>query len=150
VIIVEVDVVAVAFQSQSPFPTVSIPTMHFVDHLTGNSPVDSDHCSASDMQFYDIILYGNWLVLPPPMQQSRYDPSHHYMATLVDAQGDQLNDIEQQVGKASSFIHRGTQQLQVAKNHQRGTRKWCCIAVVLVIILLLIVAIPLLKSAGVL
>jgi hypothetical protein len=111
VIIVEVDVVAVAFQSQSPFPTVSIPTMHFVDHLTGNSPVDSDHCSA---------------------------------------QGDQLNDIEQQVGKASSFIHRGTQQLQVAKNHQRGTRKWCCIAVVLVIILLLIVAIPLLKSAGVL
>jgi syntaxin 1B/2/3 len=71
------------------------------------------------------------------------------MATLVDAQGEQLNDIEQQVGKASSFIHRGTQQLQVAKNHQRGTRKWCCIAVILVIILLLIVAIPLLKSAGV-
>ncbi|KAG0588299.1 hypothetical protein KC19_2G232100 [Ceratodon purpureus] len=72
------------------------------------------------------------------------------MATLVDAQGEQLNDIEQQVNKASSFIHRGAQQLQVAKNTQRGTRKWCCIAVILIIILLLILAIPLLKSMGVL
>jgi hypothetical protein len=57
VIIVEVDVVAVAFQSQSPFPTVSIPmTMHLVDQLVGSSAVDSDHCSASDMQFYDNFI----------------------------------------------------------------------------------------------
>lgn len=72
------------------------------------------------------------------------------MATLVDAQGEQLNDIEQQVGKASSFIHRGAQQLQVAKNTQRSSRKWCCIGAILVIILLLVLAIPVLKSLGVL
>jgi len=72
------------------------------------------------------------------------------MATLVDVQGEQLNDIEQQVGRASSFIMRGTQQLQVAKNTQRSSRKWCCIGIILLIILLLIIAIPLLKSVGVL
>jgi len=72
------------------------------------------------------------------------------MATLVDAQGEQLNDIEQQVGRASSFVMRGAQHLQVAKNTQRNSRKCCCIAVILLVILLLILAIPLLKSVGVL
>lgn len=70
------------------------------------------------------------------------------MATLVDAQGEQLNDIEQQMGKASSFIARGAQNLQVAKNNQRSSRKWCCIAIILLIILLLILVIPILHSSG--
>jgi syntaxin 1B/2/3 len=64
------------------------------------------------------------------------------MATLVDTQGEQLNDIESQVGKATSFVQRGTQQLQVAKNTQRNTRKCCCIAIILVVILILIVVTP--------
>lgn len=72
------------------------------------------------------------------------------MATLVDAQGEQLNDIEQQVNKASSFIQRGTQQLQVAKNTQRSSRKWCLIAIILLIVLILVLAIPLLRSFGLL
>lgn len=64
------------------------------------------------------------------------------MATLVDTQGEQLNDIESQVGKATSFVQRGTQQLQVAKNTQRNTRKCCCIAIILVVIVILIIVTP--------
>lgn len=70
------------------------------------------------------------------------------MATLVEAQGEQLNNIESHVNKASSFIDRGTQQLKIAKDHQRNTRKWMCIGIALVIILILIILLPILKSVG--
>ncbi|KAG0614018.1 hypothetical protein M758_6G145100 [Ceratodon purpureus] len=70
------------------------------------------------------------------------------MATLVEAQGEQLNDIEQQVNKASSFVARGTTQLKVAKDHQRAKRKWVCMGIALIIILILIVLLPILRSLG--
>lgn len=70
------------------------------------------------------------------------------MATLVDTQGEQLNDIESQVGKATSFVQRGTQQLQIAKNTQRNTRKWCCIGIILLVLIILIVVIPILHTMG--
>ena len=70
------------------------------------------------------------------------------MATLVEAQGEQLNDIEQQVNKATSFVERGTHQLRIAKNRQRNTRKCVCIAIFLIILLILIVLLPILKSVG--
>lgn len=71
------------------------------------------------------------------------------MATLVEAQGEQLNDIESHVNRASSFIERGTGQLKVAKDHQRNTRKWMCIGITLLIILILIITLPILSKAGV-
>ncbi|MQL98855.1 hypothetical protein Taro_031560, partial [Colocasia esculenta] len=49
------------------------------------------------------------------------------MATLVEAQGQQLNDIECNVSHASSFVHRGTEQLEVAREYQKSSRKWTCI-----------------------
>lgn len=71
------------------------------------------------------------------------------MATLVEAQGEQLNDIEQQVNKATSFVARGTGQLKIAKDHQRNTRKWMCIGITLIIVLILIILLPILNSLGV-
>ncbi|KAG0570285.1 hypothetical protein M758_6G145200 [Ceratodon purpureus] len=70
------------------------------------------------------------------------------MATLVEAQGEQLNDIEQHVNKATSFVERGTTQLKVAKDHQRAKRKWVCMGIALIIILILIVLLPILRSVG--
>ncbi|KAI5340507.1 PREDICTED: syntaxin-121 [Prunus dulcis] len=63
------------------------------------------------------------------------------MAALVDAQGQQLNDIESHVARANSFVRQGNLQLEVAKDYQKNNRKWACIAIVIgtsaVIILLL-------------
>lgn len=63
------------------------------------------------------------------------------MGQLVDAQGQQLNDIESHVARANSFVRQGNVQLEVAKDYQKNNRKWACIAIVIgtcvVIILLL-------------
>ncbi|KAL6561353.1 hypothetical protein OROMI_016954 [Orobanche minor] len=64
------------------------------------------------------------------------------MAALVEAQGQQLNDIESHVAHASSFVRRGTEQLQEAREYQKGSRKWYCIAVLLVIVLVALVTFP--------
>jgi syntaxin 1B/2/3 len=71
------------------------------------------------------------------------------MAVLVEAQGEQLNSIEQQVNKSSSFVQRGTGQLEIAKRHQRNKRKWMCICVILLIILILIILLPILVATHV-
>ncbi|CAM6086335.1 unnamed protein product [Calypogeia fissa] len=68
------------------------------------------------------------------------------MAVLVEAQGEQLNDIESQVNRAHSYVERATTQLHVAKKHQRNSRKWTCIAIILILILILIVLLPILHS----
>lgn len=61
------------------------------------------------------------------------------MAVLVESQGEQLDDIENQVNRASSFVNRGTSHLQVARKHQKNTRKWACFGIVLVLIVILII-----------
>ncbi|KAL6990982.1 hypothetical protein U1Q18_009102 [Sarracenia purpurea var. burkii] len=69
------------------------------------------------------------------------------MAALVEAQGSQLNDIESHVAHASSFVRRGTDQLQEARVYQKSSRKWTCIALVLgivVVIVVIIILFPLL------
>uniref|UniRef100_A0A5B7BE79 t-SNARE coiled-coil homology domain-containing protein n=1 Tax=Davidia involucrata TaxID=16924 RepID=A0A5B7BE79_DAVIN len=68
------------------------------------------------------------------------------MAALVEAQGHQLNDIESHVAHASSFVRRGTVELQEAREHQKSSRKFTCIAIVLVAIIILILVIPLLHQ----
>ncbi|XP_057784897.1 syntaxin-125-like [Salvia miltiorrhiza] len=65
------------------------------------------------------------------------------MAALVEAQGQQLNDIESHVAHASSFVRRGTEQLQDAREYQKESRKWYYYAVLLVIILIFFVTFPL-------
>lgn len=68
------------------------------------------------------------------------------MAALVEAQGAQLNDIESNVGHASSFVRRGTDELQVAKEYQKSSRKWTCMAIGLGLLIVLVLVLPLLNS----
>ncbi|KAH1048612.1 hypothetical protein J1N35_039396 [Gossypium stocksii] len=68
------------------------------------------------------------------------------MAALVEAQGQQLNDIESHVAHASSFVRRGTEQLQEAREHQKNSRKWMCIAILAAIVLIIVILIPLLPT----
>lgn len=65
------------------------------------------------------------------------------MAALVEAQGHQLNDIESHVAHASSFVRRGTDNLQEAREYQKSSRKWTCIALVLGIVVICILLFPL-------
>ncbi|KAI3804086.1 hypothetical protein L1987_32256 [Smallanthus sonchifolius] len=64
------------------------------------------------------------------------------MAALVEAQGQQLNDIESHVAHASSFVHRGTEQLVEARELQKSSRKCTCIAIALVLILIIVALYP--------
>ncbi|KAM0920059.1 hypothetical protein ACQ4PT_007724 [Festuca glaucescens] len=65
------------------------------------------------------------------------------MAVLVDSQGKQLNNIKVNIERASSFVHRGREQLQVARNHQKSSRKWMCYAIgILVVVVIIIIVVP--------
>lgn len=64
------------------------------------------------------------------------------MAALVEAQGQQLNDIESHVLHASSFVRRGTEQLQEAREYQKSSRKCTVIAIFLIIVVALILTFP--------
>ncbi|VVA90938.1 unnamed protein product [Arabis nemorensis] len=64
------------------------------------------------------------------------------MAALVEAQGQQLNNIESHVAKASSFVRRGTDQLQDAREYQKSSRKWTCYAIILFIVIFILLLIP--------
>jgi len=68
------------------------------------------------------------------------------MSVLVEAQGEQLDSIENHVAHASSFVSHGAQQLQTAKTHQRNTRKWTCIAIILVLVIILVIVVPIATS----
>ncbi|XP_052202840.1 syntaxin-125-like [Diospyros lotus] len=66
------------------------------------------------------------------------------MAALVEAQGQHLNSIESHVAHASSFVRRGTEQLQEAREYQKSSRKWTCYAIILGIILVVLILLPVL------
>ncbi|KAM0059075.1 putative target SNARE coiled-coil domain, syntaxin domain, syntaxin/epimorphin [Helianthus debilis subsp. tardiflorus] len=55
------------------------------------------------------------------------------MAVLVEAQGQQLNDIESHVAHASSFVRLGAEQIVEAKELQKSSRKCTCIALILIL-----------------
>ncbi|KAK3029265.1 hypothetical protein RJ639_039505 [Escallonia herrerae] len=61
------------------------------------------------------------------------------MAVLVESQGAQLDDIESQVNRANSFVRGGAQQLEVAKKHQRNSRKWTCYGIILLLVIIAII-----------
>ncbi|KAK8600606.1 hypothetical protein V6N13_059633 [Hibiscus sabdariffa] len=61
------------------------------------------------------------------------------MAVLVQAQGEQLDDIESQVNRANSFVRGGTEQLQTARNYQKNTRKWTCYGIIILLLIILFV-----------
>ncbi|KAK4782848.1 hypothetical protein SAY86_007222 [Trapa natans] len=68
------------------------------------------------------------------------------MAALVESQGQQLNNIESHVAHASSFVRRGTEQLETAREYQKDSRKWTCYAVLLAIVLIVVLLFPLISA----
>ncbi|KAL5579327.1 hypothetical protein UlMin_011769 [Ulmus minor] len=64
------------------------------------------------------------------------------MAALVEAQGHQLNDIESHVAHANSFVRRGTDNLQDAREYQKSSRKWTCMAMALGALLIVLLLFP--------
>lgn len=64
------------------------------------------------------------------------------MAALVDAQGQQLNDIESHVMHASSFVRKGTEQLEEAHELQKDNRKWRCYVILLILFLIIFLTYP--------
>ncbi|KAL9242533.1 hypothetical protein vseg_016525 [Gypsophila vaccaria] len=67
------------------------------------------------------------------------------IAVLVDAQGDILDNIESQVKNAVDHVNTGNTALQKAKNLQRNSRKWMCIAILILLIIIVIVVVGVLK-----
>ncbi|GFQ01430.1 syntaxin-121 [Phtheirospermum japonicum] len=65
------------------------------------------------------------------------------MAVLVESQGEQLDDIESQVNRANSFVRAGANQLEVARRHQKSTRKWTCVGILILLIIILIIVLSL-------
>lgn len=57
------------------------------------------------------------------------------MSVLVESQGEQLDNIESHVERASSYVRGGTRHLEVAKKLQRNSRKWYCFAILLLLII---------------
>lgn len=64
------------------------------------------------------------------------------MAVLVEAQGEQLDNIESQVAKSRDHVAEGTTALVQAKKYQKKTRKlMCCLLIILLIVVAVIVVV---------
>ncbi|XP_058219151.1 syntaxin-125-like [Rhododendron vialii] len=68
------------------------------------------------------------------------------MEVLVEAQGQQLNDIESHLAHASSYVRHATDRIQVAKEDQKSSRKCTCIAILLGACVLVLILVPVLSA----
>ncbi|KAI5566854.1 hypothetical protein POPTR_013G053200v4 [Populus trichocarpa] len=68
------------------------------------------------------------------------------MAVMVEAQGEQMDDIEHHVLNASHYVKDGTKELKGAKGYQKSSRKWMCIGIILLLIIILVIVIPIATS----
>ncbi|KAA6419602.1 MAG: syntaxin of plants [Trebouxia sp. A1-2] len=63
------------------------------------------------------------------------------MSVLVDAQGEMLDNIEQQVGKARVSVETGVTELASAKTYQKSSRRWMCWAAALVLVIAVVIVV---------
>ncbi|XP_016484678.1 syntaxin-related protein KNOLLE [Nicotiana tabacum] len=68
------------------------------------------------------------------------------MAVMVEIQGEKMDDIEHHVMNAAQYVNDGTKNLKTAKDYQKSSRKWMCIAIIILLILILVVIIPIATS----
>ncbi|CAH8386648.1 unnamed protein product [Eruca vesicaria subsp. sativa] len=68
------------------------------------------------------------------------------MAVMVEAQGEQMDEIEHHVMNASHYVKDGANELKTAKKHQRNSRKWMCIGIIVLLLIILVVVIPIITS----
>ncbi|KAK1280954.1 Syntaxin-112 [Acorus gramineus] len=69
------------------------------------------------------------------------------MAVLVEAQGERVDNIEENVARAATYISGGTDRLTSAKALRRKNRRWLYWIVALVVILVLVCLIPVFASS---
>ncbi|XP_066394927.1 syntaxin-132-like isoform X2 [Miscanthus floridulus] len=67
------------------------------------------------------------------------------MAVLVDAQGEVLDDIENQVQNAVNHVVTGTEALREAKSYRKKSRKCMMIAISILLVIVIIVVLSILK-----
>lgn len=63
------------------------------------------------------------------------------MAVLVEAQGELLDNIENQVSNTVDHVQTGTTALHKAKKLQRKSRKWICIAIIILLIIVAVIVV---------
>ncbi|KAL4324392.1 hypothetical protein GQ457_11G015050 [Hibiscus cannabinus] len=68
------------------------------------------------------------------------------MAVMVEAQGEQMDDIEHHVINASHYVKDGSKELNTAKQYQRSSRKCMCIGIILLLLIVLVIVIPIATS----
>ncbi|KAG5560281.1 hypothetical protein RHGRI_003545 [Rhododendron griersonianum] len=68
------------------------------------------------------------------------------MAVMVEAQGEQMDDIEHHVINAAQYVTDGTKNLKTAKTYQKSSRRWMCIGLIILLILILFVVVPIATS----
>ncbi|KAL6270078.1 hypothetical protein ACE6H2_026989 [Prunus campanulata] len=68
------------------------------------------------------------------------------MAMMVEKQGEQMGDIEQNVADAGAYIHGGTNALFSAKQMKQRRGRWVCCIGALVLLALLVCLISILAS----
>ncbi|GMN58459.1 hypothetical protein TIFTF001_027555 [Ficus carica] len=68
------------------------------------------------------------------------------MAVMVEAQGEQMDDIEHHVMNAAQYVKDGSKQLHTAKEYQKGSRKCMCFGIILLLIIILVIVIPIATS----
>ncbi|KAL6519944.1 hypothetical protein OROMI_032838 [Orobanche minor] len=68
------------------------------------------------------------------------------MAVMVEAQGEQMDDIEHNVINAAHYVSDGTKNLKIAKDHQKSSRRCLCIGIILLLVIILLVVIPIATS----
>lgn len=68
------------------------------------------------------------------------------MAVMVEAQAEQMDDIEHHVMNAAHYVKDGSKDLKTAVGYQRNSRKWMCAGLILLLVLILVVIIPIATS----
>ncbi|KAL1808523.1 hypothetical protein DCAR_0727997 [Daucus carota subsp. sativus] len=68
------------------------------------------------------------------------------MAVMVEAQGEQMDDIEHHVMNAAQYVTDGSKNLKTAKGYQKSSRRCMCIGIILLLILILVIVLPIATS----
>uniref|UniRef100_A0A7C9CG89 t-SNARE coiled-coil homology domain-containing protein n=1 Tax=Opuntia streptacantha TaxID=393608 RepID=A0A7C9CG89_OPUST len=68
------------------------------------------------------------------------------MSVMVEAQGEQMDNIEHHVLNAKGYVEDGTKELHKAKGYQRSSRKCLCFGIIALLVIILIILIPIISS----
>ena len=67
------------------------------------------------------------------------------MSVLVEAQGEMLDNIENQVSKSVDYVHKGQVSLIQARKYQKSSRKWMCCSLICVLMIACAILLPVLQ-----